>query len=143
MALAKWTSSGLAAIAAFLLAASASPAHSQGRVTVFEATRVITRDGTAPIENAAIVVTGDRITAVGRRGEVAAPTGAVRVDVTGKTVMPALIDDHVHMGYRRGTSFTPDNYTRENLLDLPHRYAWYGAPGGPANRARRGRAALP
>ena len=39
---------------------------------------------------------------------------------------PALVDDHVHMGYRRGTSFTPDNYTRENLLDMLDRYAYYG-----------------
>jgi len=83
-------------------------------------------DGSAPVENAAIVVVGDRIAAIGRRGEVAAPAGAVRVDVTGKTIMPALIDDHVHMGYRRGTSFTADNYTRDNLLDMLDRYAWYG-----------------
>jgi imidazolonepropionase-like amidohydrolase len=102
--------------------------HSQtpAGVTVFEGARLITGDGSAPIENAAIVVTGDRITAVGRRGEVAVPPGAARVDITGKTVMPALIDSHVHMGYRRGTSFTPDNYTRENLLDMLDRYAYYG-----------------
>jgi imidazolonepropionase-like amidohydrolase len=69
---------------------------------VFEGARLITGDGSAPIENSAIVVTGDRITAVGRRGEVAVPPGATRADITGKTVMPALVDDHVHMGYRRG-----------------------------------------
>jgi imidazolonepropionase-like amidohydrolase len=118
----------LAAIAAMLLTASAAPVRGQtpGTATVFEGARVITGDGGPPIENAAIVVTGDRITAVGRRGEVAAPPGAAHVDVTGKTIMPALIDDHVHMGYRRGTSFTADNYTRENLLDMLDRYAWYG-----------------
>jgi imidazolonepropionase-like amidohydrolase len=126
MRLAKWAPPGLAVVAALLLASGASPAYSQARVTVFEGARVIAGDGSAPIENGTIVVTGSRITAVGRRGEVAAPAGAARVDVTGKTVMPALIDDHVHMGYRRGTSFTPDNYTRENLIDMLDRYAWYG-----------------
>jgi imidazolonepropionase-like amidohydrolase len=126
MKLAKWAPPSLAVVAALLLASSASPARSQARATVFEGARVIVGDGSAPIENAAIVVTGDRITAVGRRSEVAAPAGAARLDVTGKTVMPALVDDHVHMGYRRGTSFTPDNYTRENLLDMLDRYAWYG-----------------
>src|SRR5262245_31036751 len=72
MAHAKWTSSGLAAIAAMLLAASIAPARGQTppKVTVFEGARVITGDGSTPIENAAIVVTGDRITAIGRRGEV-------------------------------------------------------------------------
>jgi imidazolonepropionase-like amidohydrolase len=126
MRLAKWAPPGLAVVAALLLASGASPAHGQARVTVFEGARVIAGDGSEPIENGTIVVTGSRITAVGRRGEVAAPAGAARVDVTGKTVMPALIDDHVHMGYRRGTSFTPDNYTGENLIDMLDRYAWYG-----------------
>jgi imidazolonepropionase-like amidohydrolase len=118
----------LAAIAALLLGAGAAPVRGQtpSNVTVFEGARVITADGSAPIEDAAIIVTGDRISAVGRRGEITAPNGATRLDVTGKTVMPALVDVHVHMGYRRGTSFTADNYTRENLLDMLDRYAWYG-----------------
>jgi len=54
------------------------------------------------------------------------PLGTARINLAGKTVMPALVDDHVHMGYRRGTSFTPDNYTRENLIDMLDRYAYYG-----------------
>jgi len=114
------------AFAALLLATRAAPGQTPGAATVFEGARLIVGDGSAPVENAAIVVVGDRIAAIGRRGEVAAPAGAVRVDVTGKTIMPALIDDHVHMGYRRGTSFTADNYTRDNLLDMLDRYAWYG-----------------
>src|ERR1700730_6274932 len=123
-----WMPSCLTVIAALVLAATASPSHSQtpAGATVFEGARLITGDGSAPIENAAIVVTGDRITAVGRRGEVAVPPAAARVDITGKTVMPALVDDHVHMGYRRGTSFTPAKYTRENLTDMLDRYAYYG-----------------
>jgi imidazolonepropionase-like amidohydrolase len=113
------------AAAATLLAASPPPAQAQ-TATIFEGARLITGDGSAPIENSAIVITGNRITAVGRRGEVAVPPGAARLDISGKTVMPALVDDHVHMGYRRGTSFTADNYTRENLLDMLDRYAYYG-----------------
>src|ERR1700681_2531319 len=119
----RWTGSILAAAA--LLAASSPPALSQ-TATVFEGARLITGDGSAPIENSAIVITGNRITAGGRRGEVGVPPGAARLAISGKTVMPALVDDHVHMGYRRGTSFTADNYTRENLLDMLDRYAYYG-----------------
>jgi imidazolonepropionase-like amidohydrolase len=118
---AKW----MCFVVAAAFTATAGPALAQ-TATVFEGARLIVGDGSAPIENSAIVVTGNRITAVGRRGEVAAPAGAARVDVSGKTVMPALVDDHVHMGYRRGTSFTADNYTRENLLDMLDRYAYYG-----------------
>jgi imidazolonepropionase-like amidohydrolase len=112
-----------------LLAASAAPVYSQAptqSATLFEGARLITGDGSAPIENSAFIVVGNRIAQIGRRGELQAPPGAARVDLSGKTVMPALVDDHVHMGYRHGTSFTPANYTRENLLDQLDRYAYYG-----------------
>src|SRR5947207_4546914 len=61
-------------------------------VTVFEGARVIIGDGRAPIENATFIVSGNRFTQVGRAGEVKAPAGAARVNLAGKTVMPALID---------------------------------------------------
>jgi imidazolonepropionase-like amidohydrolase len=113
-----------------LAAAYAVPAAGQTPpavgATVFEGARLITGDGSAPIEDSAFVIAGDGIIAVGRRGEIAAPAGGTRIDLSGKTVMPALVDDHVHMGYRRGTSFTAENYTRENLLDQLDRYAFWG-----------------
>jgi imidazolonepropionase-like amidohydrolase len=52
--------------------------------------------------------------------------GARHVDLIGKTVMPALVDAHVHLGYRRGTTFTAENYTRENLHAILDRFAYYG-----------------
>ena len=64
--------------------------------------------------------------AVGRRGEVMVPPGAARVELSGKTVIPALVDAHVHMGYRRGLDFGQINYTRENLTDTLNRFAYYG-----------------
>jgi len=51
---------------------------------VFEGARLITRDGSAPTEDAAFVVANSRITAVGRRGEVTAPAGAAHIDLSGK-----------------------------------------------------------
>jgi imidazolonepropionase-like amidohydrolase len=68
-------------------------------VTVFEGARLITGDGSAPIEDAAFVVEASRITAVGRRGEVAVPAGAARIDLSSKTVMPAIVDAHGHPGF--------------------------------------------
>jgi imidazolonepropionase-like amidohydrolase len=61
-------------------------------VTVFEGARVIVGDGKV-IENATIVVSGDRITQV---GVVKVPANATRVSLVGKTVMPAIVDTHVH-----------------------------------------------
>jgi imidazolonepropionase-like amidohydrolase len=50
----------------------------------------------------------------------------VRVDLTGKTVMPALIELHAHPGYWKGTSNLVENYTRENIIDHLQRFAYYG-----------------
>src|SRR6188474_1575112 len=62
--------------------------------TLFEGARVIVGDGATTIENAAFVVQGNRIASIGRSGEIPAPPGATRVNLTGKTVMPALLDLH-------------------------------------------------
>jgi imidazolonepropionase-like amidohydrolase len=84
---------GLAIALGLVLAAQTATAQ----VTVFEGARVIVGDGTAPIENAVFVVEGSRFGAVGRAGQVKVPAGATRVNLAGKTVMPALIDTHTHM----------------------------------------------
>src|SRR6266542_3084126 len=84
-------------------------------VTVFEGARVIVGDGRAPIENAAFVVNGTRITEVGRTGQVRVPAGATRVNLAGKTVMPAINDTHTHL-----------SQTRAMLTDDLKRRAYYG-----------------
>jgi len=67
----------------------------QSKATVFEGARVIVGDGKT-IDNATLVVQGDRITQVGPAASVKVPAGAARVSVTGKTIMPAIVDSHVH-----------------------------------------------
>jgi imidazolonepropionase-like amidohydrolase len=59
--------------------------------------RAITMRGNEVIEDATVVVTDNRIAAVGPRGSVEIPTGARTVDVTGKTIIPGLIDAHAHI----------------------------------------------
>ena len=116
----------VAVIAASLAMLGASVSFAQApRVTIYEGARLLTGDGVV-IEDSAFIVANDRFVGVGRRGQLPPPPGAVRVELSGKTVMPALVDDHVHMGYRKGTSFSADNYTRENLTDMLDRYAFYG-----------------
>lgn len=58
-------------------------------VTMVESDGAITDDGV-------IVIRGNRIVAVGSRAEVSIPAGALLVDVTGKTIIPGLIDAHAH-----------------------------------------------
>ncbi|MEQ1573478.1 MAG: amidohydrolase family protein [Vicinamibacterales bacterium] len=105
--------------AVVVLAAWSNSADGQaptaGGVTVFEGARLITGDGRAPIENAAFVVNGTRITSVGRMGQVRPPAGATHVNLAGKTVMPAIIDTHTHL-----------STTREAITNDLRRRAFYG-----------------
>jgi imidazolonepropionase-like amidohydrolase len=89
--------------------------RAQTAITVFEGARVIAGDGRAAIENAAIVVDGSRVAQVGRAADVKAPAGATRVSLTGKTVMPAIIDTHTHLSQER-----------EALTQDLRRRAYYG-----------------
>ncbi len=94
--------------------------------TFYDHARLITGDGRAPIADGAFVVQGGRIAAIGPSGSVTAPQGARRVDLTGRTVMPTLVNVHVHIGYEGYTSWSASNYTALNVLDHLQREAYYG-----------------
>jgi imidazolonepropionase-like amidohydrolase len=64
---------------------------------VIQGGTLIDATGRAPMEDAVIVIEGERIKAVGKRGEVAAPPNARVIDVKGKTILPGLIDGHCHL----------------------------------------------
>jgi imidazolonepropionase-like amidohydrolase len=116
-------------VACLLLAACSSRVESQAPgVTVFEGARLITGDGSAPVENAAFIVENNQFNRVGRRGELQLPAGAARVDLTGKTVMPAMVDLHGHLGYQNVAEGTmsKETFTRENLIDHLERLAYHG-----------------
>ena len=81
------------------LAGCTVPTSTQS-VTVFEGARLIVGDGRV-IENATLVMEGASITQVGRAADVRVPGGATRVNLAGKTVMPMIIDTHVHLGDTR------------------------------------------
>src|SRR5437016_10275259 len=98
------------------------------KITLFEGARLIMGDAGAPIESSAFIIENDRFTSVGRKGEIQAPPGATRVNLTGKTVIPALIDVHSHFGFlnQRDGSMAKANFNRDNLLDHLRRYAYHG-----------------
>lgn len=128
----KRISSRLLIVASFFLAllwSSGIAAQTRaGGVTVFEGARLITGDGSAPIENSAFLVENNLFTRVGRRGQLQLPAGAAHVDLTGKTVMPAMIDLHGHIGFQHVADGTmaKEFYTRENLIDHLERLAYHG-----------------
>ena len=100
-----------AVVIASVLAAFASPTAAQP-VTAYEGARLIVGDGRV-IEKATLVVNGAKITEAG--ANVRVPSGATRVNLAGKTVMPMLIDTHVHL-----------SSTRDALLRDLRLRAYYG-----------------
>lgn len=94
---------------------------------LFEGARLVNGDGSV-VENSAFAIDNGKFTAVGKKGGVKAPAGAARVDLSGKTVMPALIDTHVHLGWYvvKTNQMGADTYSRENLIDHLERVAYYG-----------------
>lgn len=69
-------------------------------VAVLRGGRAITMNGDEVIENADIVITNNRITAVGPSGQVEVPAGAEIIDVTGRTIVPGFVDTHAHLRAR-------------------------------------------
>jgi imidazolonepropionase-like amidohydrolase len=111
-----------------IAAASVSVSTAQQGAVLFEGARLITGDGSAPIDNSAFLVVDNKFKIVGKKGEVQLPGGAARVNLSGKTVMPALVDAHTHLGWQviNSNRISADTYTRENLIDHLQRAAYYG-----------------
>jgi imidazolonepropionase-like amidohydrolase len=108
--------------AAFLLAAmlaaacgGEAPAPEATGVTAYEGARVIVGNGDV-IETGTLVVDQDRLAEVGDSASVEVPEGAARVDLSGRTVMPAIIDTHVHLRAE----------DRDTLVEDLQRKAYYG-----------------
>jgi len=80
-----------------------SPAPTITPITVRGVT-LIAMDGTAPMEDATVVVRGNRIEVVGPTGHVRVPRDATVIDGTGKYLVPGLIDLHVHLSKARKSS---------------------------------------
>lgn len=96
-------SSALSVIAFASASAAQQPAQQSApppTPIVLRAARVIDGTGTGTIANGVVVVTGTRITAVGRSGSVAIPAGAQTIDLGDATLLPGFIDAHTHISGR-------------------------------------------
>ena len=83
-------------------------------VTAYEGARLIVGDGRV-VENGTLLVSEGKIVQAGPAAEVRVPEAATRVSLAGKTVMPMLLDTHVHVGS-----------TREAIMGDLRRRAYYG-----------------
>ena len=108
----------LLALAAFSFQSSLAQAPAGGTVALTGA-RVINGTGAAPLEQATIVIANGRIEAVGTSVKI--PAGATRVDMSGKTIMPGIINAHGHLSADKSTRPIRDKLTGQLRL-----YADYG-----------------
>ncbi len=89
---------------ALLAAGAGGSVHAQP--VAYVGARLITGNDAAPIDNAAFVVENGRFTTVGPLAAVTMPAGIETVDLSGQTVMPAIIDAHVHTSTERNALIT-------------------------------------
>jgi imidazolonepropionase-like amidohydrolase len=137
----------LIVVTAVLILSTAGALRTQSPATLaFTGATLVDGTGAAPVENAVVVITGDRITAAGPAARVAIPAGATRVDARGKTILPGLLNAHGHVG-----GATSERAEVDRQLALYARYAVttvfsLGGDGPHSLRARdepaRGRSRL-
>src|SRR5262249_60461326 len=93
---------------------------------VFEGARLLNGTGSPPVEDSVVVVANGHFTAAGSRASTKVPANATHVNLTGKTVMPGMINAHVHIGYEGYTTWRAENYTFDNVVDHLTREVYYG-----------------
>jgi imidazolonepropionase-like amidohydrolase len=97
------------------------PTHAQGDTVVLTGARLIDGTGAAPIEQGTLVIRNGRIDAVGATAAMTLPADATHVDLTGKTIIPGLINAHGHLNADRS-----DRSVRDKLISQLKVAADYG-----------------
>lgn len=115
----------LAAALALAACAPSVPAGDSGATVLYQGARLVLGDGTV-MEAGDFTVTDGVIDVVAPTGVLTVPTGTPTVDLSGRTVIPAMIDAHAHIGYEGYTGWGADHYSRENVIEHLERYAYYG-----------------
>src|ERR1700677_4576124 len=90
----KLSSTWFALAVALLAGLVALPARAQNATLVIDGATLIDGNGGAPLANSVIVITGNKITSVGRKGQVSYPPNTQVINAAGKFIIPGLIDSH-------------------------------------------------
>src|SRR5271169_4580768 len=108
--------------ALLVFVAGAAPAET----VVLDGFTLIDGNGGQPLPNAAMIVVDGRIQWTGPQSRLKAPAGAEFTHLTGKYVMPGIINLHGHLGNTLELTQDPKNFTRENVEKQLKLYASYG-----------------
>src|SRR5688500_353116 len=89
-------------IIAFVLLRCRTSEQIPSTFMAFTGARIIDGSGAPPVENGVLLVENGRVSAVGSRNAVAIPEGAAVTDLSGKTIIPGIINAHGHVGNAKG-----------------------------------------
>ena len=95
-------------------------------ITVIEGATVIDGVSDAPIRDAILVIDGERISRIGRRGSFQPPENAQVIRMPGKTIIPGMFNLHGHVAMIEGMEGKVEYYTRERIQRDANRYLYYG-----------------
>lgn len=109
----------------FLVLPIANSVTTPAQVTVLRNVTIIDGNGGAPRRNSALVIAGEKIRAITRASQ-ATPKDATVLELSGKTIMPEIINVHGHLGLLKGTKMSAENYTKENVERQLLQYQDYG-----------------
>lgn len=104
-------------------ACQSNPAVNTRQTVLLQDVTLIDGNGNPPQEHMDILLRGDSIAQIGQRLDT---TGATVLHLSRKTVMPALISAHVHVGTLQGTENNGSFYTRDNIVRQLEKYQDYG-----------------
>jgi imidazolonepropionase-like amidohydrolase len=98
---------------------AAADSSATPRVSALVGGTVVATDGGGSIQNATVLITGERISQVGPAASIAIPAGAKIIDMKGKWLVPGLMNTHVHLGLKlpgaAGDSLVTETDTEEVL----------------------------
>ncbi len=94
--------------------------------TVLDGFTLIDGTGRPPVANAAMIIVDGRIEWAGPQSQLQAPAGALVTHLTGRFLIPGIINLHGHLGNTVDLAQDPGNYTRENVEKQLRLYASYG-----------------
>ena len=106
------------------ISCASGPAHAGLGTIAFVGGRIIDGTGAPAIENGVLISMDGKIIAVGSAASTPIPADAQRIDVSGKTLIPGLINTHGHVGQVVGLE--SGHYDRGNVLRQLSLYARYG-----------------
>jgi imidazolonepropionase-like amidohydrolase len=106
-----------------LVAFLGATVHAQ--VTVLRHVTVIDGEGGPPRRDVALVIEGERIRSI-TDARIEPPKDATVIDLSGKFVMPEIVNTHGHLGLLKGTKLSAENYTKENVERHLLQYQDYG-----------------